>query len=337
MALDRILLGHQHRQILPKPQILGAKSVVVGERVFDQPQPGVPQVIEEPPRIADARHRVDGALPKPGQRGADAGIAEIERGLAAQRHQIFPAARRAVADHEIHLAQPGGRLPQRSGGQARGVAQPAKPVHHGDFDIAAQAVVLQAVVAEDDVAIVGLEQRPRRRHPIRPHHHRTAAAPRQQHRLVADFARIAVGTDSARPFGRPAAVATTDHAGFVAGFAQQFHQPRHQRGLARAADADVADHDDRDAEAHALQYPVLVQEAPRSGRRAEQQAERPEQHGDQIQRISVTVQPVHDQRFGDGGASGLTAGFGGFDSPAVAMASCRMPSWPATSSTVTTA
>jgi hypothetical protein len=60
--------------------------------------------------------------------------------------------------------------------------------------------MLQPIIAEDDVAIVTIEQRPRRCDPIRPHHHRTPAALRQQHRLVADLARIAVGDHMARPF-----------------------------------------------------------------------------------------------------------------------------------------
>lgn len=131
--------------------------MVIGERMLDEPQPGVPQMIEKSPRIADAGYRMHRALPETGQRGTDTGIAEIQRRLTAQRHQIFAAARRAVADHEIDLVQSGGRLPQRSGWQARSITQSPESIHYGDFDVAAQAVVLQAVVADDDIAIVGIE------------------------------------------------------------------------------------------------------------------------------------------------------------------------------------
>ena len=44
------------------------------------------------------------------------------------------------------------RLAQRAGRQRPAVAEAARAVDHGDFDVAREAVVLQAVVADDDVA-----------------------------------------------------------------------------------------------------------------------------------------------------------------------------------------
>ena len=105
LAFYRILLGHQHRQILREVQILGAEGVMVGEGMLQNAQPGVAQLVEKPPWIADAGHRMHRALAESGQRDADAGIGQIDRPVAAQGHEVFAAARRAVADHEIHLAQ----------------------------------------------------------------------------------------------------------------------------------------------------------------------------------------------------------------------------------------
>ena len=122
--------------------------------------------------------------------------------------------------------------------------------------------------------------------------------------------------------GRLATVATTDHAGLVTGVPQQLHQLRHQRRLTRTADTDIADHDDRHAQTHAFQDIVSIQKTSHPRHQPEQQTERPKQYRDQIQRISVTVEPVHDQGFGDGETAGLVVRSGdGFGSPAVVIAS----------------
>jgi len=167
--------------------------------MLQDPQPGMAQMVEKPPRIANAGHRMNRAVAKPGQRGADVRIGQIHRRIAAQAHQILAAPGGAIADHEIHPAQAGERLPQRPGGQTGPIAHAAESVHHRNFKVTAQTIMLQTVIAEDDVARVTGDQRPRRCDPIRPHHHRTAAPPRQQHRLVTDLARVAVGDHMARP------------------------------------------------------------------------------------------------------------------------------------------
>jgi len=58
--------------------------------------------------------------------------------------------------------------------------------------------MLQAVVADDDVAIVSVEEHPRRRHAIRSHYHWTPATSRQQYRFVPDLVWIAVDRDVSR-------------------------------------------------------------------------------------------------------------------------------------------
>ena len=111
LTFYRILLGHQHRQILREMQILGAEGMMVGEGMLQNAQPGVAQLVEKPPWIADSGHCMHRALAETGQRDADAGIGQIDRPVAAQRHQIFVTTRRTVTNHEIHLAQAGGRFP----------------------------------------------------------------------------------------------------------------------------------------------------------------------------------------------------------------------------------
>ena len=102
-------------------------------------------------------------------------------------------------DHGVDLAQARRRLAQRPGGQQQAVAETARAVDHGDLDIAREAVVLQAVVADDDVAF-GMrgEQRARGCNAVAADPDRAAAAAREQHRLVAARARIAIGVYRAR-------------------------------------------------------------------------------------------------------------------------------------------
>lgn len=84
---------------------------MVGKGMFDDPQPGLAQMIEKASRIADAGHRMDGRAPEPGQCRGDAGIHQVDRRITAQAHEIFVSPSRAVADDEIHLAQPGWSFP----------------------------------------------------------------------------------------------------------------------------------------------------------------------------------------------------------------------------------
>ena len=85
-AFDRILFRHQHRQILREPQIFRAEGVMVGKRMFDQPQPGMAQMIEKSSGIADPGHSVNGAAAEAGQGRGDAGIDQIDGRIAAQAH-----------------------------------------------------------------------------------------------------------------------------------------------------------------------------------------------------------------------------------------------------------
>lgn len=110
--------------------------------MFDQSQLGMAQVIKKPPRIADPGHRVNCGVAESGQRGADLGIVQVNRNPAVQRHEIFAVPGCAVAHHEVNFTQPGGRFTQRPSRQASAIAQAAYPIHHRNFQVALQSVML---------------------------------------------------------------------------------------------------------------------------------------------------------------------------------------------------
>ena len=95
--------------------------------------------------------------------------------------------------------------------------------------------------------------------------------------------------------------------------------------FAGATDADVAHHDHRCTDRFAVGDRALYNSRrPRTA--PEQQAERPQQHGDQIQGITMAIQPVHGQGVGDelvadGGGAVVGAAF------IVAISTCLKPSW----------
>ena len=90
----------------------------------------------------------------------------------------------------VHRAQPRGRLAQRAGRQQEAVAE-ATCIDHGDLDVAREAIVLQAVIEDDDVDLrVRSAQRRDHCDAVGAHPHRAAAAAGEHDRLVANLARL---------------------------------------------------------------------------------------------------------------------------------------------------
>src|SRR5690606_33451950 len=96
-----------------------------------------------------------------GLQAAGAPAAHRDRTIEDQPHRPFAEAgagplavlRAGDVDHPEVAARGAGReLPQRTGREQPAVAVTAAGVHHFDLDVALQAVVLQPVVAQDDVA-----------------------------------------------------------------------------------------------------------------------------------------------------------------------------------------
>ena len=111
--------------------------------------------------------------------------------------------------------------------------------------IALQRVVLQAVVADDDVHLrMGLQQASRRRHAIAANEHRHLAAQLQQQGLVANFNGRRGGVALLHRVSVPT-VATRNNAGAKAVPLQQRHHRHHRGRFASAADDEIAHHDHR--------------------------------------------------------------------------------------------
>ena len=105
--------------------------------------------------------------------------------------------------------------------------------------------------------------------------HRRTAAPRQQHRLIAEPCRVGVRRHRQRLPAGDAALAPTGDAGTMAAATQVLHQPDHQRRLAGTANRDVPHHDHRHRESvHTRQAPA-VDPATQRGQGTEQPAEGP--------------------------------------------------------------
>ena len=110
--------------------------------------------------------------------------------------------------------------------------------------------MLQAVVADYHVAVgMRCQQRTRGGDALLADPHRTRGMACQQHRFIAALCRVVRTVHRAR-LSRAAAIAAADNAGLHSRFAQTCRQPQHQRRLAGAADADIADDDDGYRQAH---------------------------------------------------------------------------------------
>jgi hypothetical protein len=112
---------------------------------------------EETARIADPRDRVDALAAPCRERLALARVAHAVRHFALEPHPESLQApgsqvRGLMRDHRVNAAQTPRRLAQRPGGQQPSVAEAAR-IHDRDLDVAAQRVVLQAVVEHHHVDI----------------------------------------------------------------------------------------------------------------------------------------------------------------------------------------
>ena len=199
----------------------------------------------------------------------------------------------AVGHDRVYPAKTRGRFAQRPGRQQPAVAQPARAVEHADFEIPAEPVVLQAVVAYQHAARGGrckeslggsgaVDARP----------DLTAAAASEQHGLVAERARIRVRRHAAGR-GVDAAVAAADDAGPVAARAQALDQPQHGRGLAGASRSDVADDDHRYRQPAHPRDAGGVGCASQRGSGAKHEGERGEQGGNGGEALPVRGEPMH--------------------------------------------
>src|SRR5690606_11042818 len=236
-------------------EVFGGVAVVVGKGVGDDGDALGAEGVEEAFGVADAGDGVDAAVGEGLQREG----AAAEEGLgvgAVQAHGPFAEGgfgdglAAAVDDAVVAAGAARGEFAQGAGGDEAAVAVAAAAVDDFDLDVAAQAVVLEAVVADDDVA-AGVGKRLGGGGAVAVDSDPGAGTHGDEDGFVAARVRIGAGFDPEGVFVVFAAVAAAGDAGGPAFGAQAFDQGDGERGLAAAAGDEVADDDDGNIDAGA--------------------------------------------------------------------------------------
>jgi len=175
-----------------------------------------------------------------------------------QLRQIFVT----VHDDRIDRGQAPHRFAQRSRGQEQAVAEAPRAVYDGNFEIARQRIVLQAIVAQKQIALrMRTQQRGGCFEALPAGEDRNVGAAREQHGFVAGDGRIAVRADFLDLFSTT--VAARDDARVIAVVLEKFREPGHQRSLSGTADRDVAYDHHRHAHAQAASPSRPIQRSAR--------------------------------------------------------------------------
>lgn len=236
--------------------------MMIGKRVLDDVAAQLTQRGEKTFRRADAGHGMHAS-----QCGQEIRSAQVE-GVVQIPHAGGPDLEAELADircaihrTQIHRAGARHRFPQRPCRQAQAIAPATPAIDEQDFEIAVELVVLQSVVADQHVAIVGLQQQPPGAGAVRPRRHRQMGATGNERWLIAYFIGVAGFRDQHRPVRGVSAIATAQHAGTMPFLPEQFRQPDHERRFAGTADCQIAHHHDGDRQtcARAVQLAVSVE------------------------------------------------------------------------------
>ncbi len=170
---------------------------MIGKRTAQDFDPARPQHVEEPFGVADTG---DGMDRRAGERAErpHRPVTQGDRGLRLEAHAERAPQQRtsAVDDDGIRGPEAPRRLAKRPCGQQPAIAEAAVAVDHHHLAIPRQRIVLQAIVAHDDVATVAGQQL-RGRRAIATDGHRCAGAPGQQNGFVAHHAGIVGRRDAA--------------------------------------------------------------------------------------------------------------------------------------------
>ena len=199
---------------------------------------------EKPAGIADAGDGVHGFAGEVAQRPRRA-AAERHRVVDARIHRKFARPAVAVGNDNPGAVERAGRLAQRPGRETPAVSEAAFAVDYHDVEVAAQREVLKTIVADNNVATMRVDEHLRAAHAIRPDYHRHPAAAENQDRLVADFGGGGGFIHLARPASGAPAIPARDYSRRHSPAFQVLNQLDQQRGFAGAANADIADYDQR--------------------------------------------------------------------------------------------
>src|SRR5262245_5334137 len=212
---------------------------------------------EETRRVPDAGYRMQAAAAE--KRGTDAMflVQQILKLVSLQDHPELPAIRKrrqilgnprriaSIYQDGVHAKEARRWFAQRASREEPSVAESARCVDHADLDVTVEAIMLQTVVADEDVAVgTRGEERAARCGPVRAYPHLAAAAAREQYRFVAAVERIGIVRDAVWRH-MSAAVAAAEDTGRAAVPAQVIGNPQHRRRFAGAACSEVADDDYR--------------------------------------------------------------------------------------------
>jgi hypothetical protein len=158
VAFYGILLGQQDRLAAAGTREHGREARVIRERTRLDQEPVRSQHGKEALGIAD-RGRSDDLAPGIFREGAARTVPKRHHGDRFEVHAYRTCKVRARSiDYDgVDLFDPRDRLAQRSRREPESIAEAAHAVHDHDLDVARECVMLQAVVAQDHVAI-GLEQ-----------------------------------------------------------------------------------------------------------------------------------------------------------------------------------
>ncbi|MNV08797.1 hypothetical protein D3C71_992720 [compost metagenome] len=198
-------------------------------------------------RIADTGHRVQGLAGGKMIEGTAFATAQINQrgGLQLKGKAIVAVGCGTVVEHRVDALQALDRLTQWPGGQATAVAQAAGGVDQHQLEVTGHAVVLHAVVGQDQIQRFTGQQGSDGAAAIGVDHQRHARALDNQQRLVTGDVGALPGLDPPRQLRRFGAIAAADHADPQAAALAVLDHPQNQRCLAGATHGDVADHDQR--------------------------------------------------------------------------------------------
>src|SRR5690606_19690977 len=166
-----ILFSHEYYVCRNRLQIGGLKCMVIWEDYFIEGQPHTAQLPEKTIWITDARQGAYFFADELVSSNRQTRLKQVMKQMAFKLHQ--KAAwhyLRPITDNGIRLHQPGFSFAQRTGRQYPSIAKAPIAVYHHDFNIALQFVVLQPVIAKDDVTFrVRLQQATAYCNPIPPY------------------------------------------------------------------------------------------------------------------------------------------------------------------------
>ncbi|MNS61327.1 hypothetical protein D3C72_943510 [compost metagenome] len=146
-------------------------------------------------RIADTGHRVQALACREMVKRAALAAAQVDQGgrLQAEAEAIGAVCAGAVEQHRVSLVQAFGRLTQRPRRQAAGIAQAAGSIDQHQFQVTGQAVVLHAVVTQDQVEGFAGQQCLHGAGAVGVDHQRHAGALHDQQRFIAGLLGSLVG------------------------------------------------------------------------------------------------------------------------------------------------